>query len=77
MKYSKFNVAKHVNNNMRSNRYINTVSLSSNVIGNGERKKKEGRAHYPLVAGKSWLALQKAISTEKTEKMLKLIRATS
>ena len=36
-----------------------------------------GFVSYPLVAGKSWLALQKAISTEKTEKMLKLIRATS
>jgi len=37
------------------------------LIGKDKRK-RERRTFYPLVASKSRLALQKAISTETTEK---------
>ena len=63
------NIAKHVINHMQPNNYINrlcSVRSFTNLISKDKRK-RERRVFYPLVAGKSQLALQKAISTETTE----------
>ena len=50
-----------------------TVSSFTNLIK--DKIKRERRVFYPLVAGKWQLALQKAISTETTEKKDSLNRS--